>query len=891
MTKKLISLIVVLCLLLSVLITGCEKETLTYNDFTYSVTGNHVTIESYNGEDTELTIPDEIDGKKVTSIGEKAFTEKTNLTKVTLPDTITEINSSAFFSCTRLKEINLPESLKIIGNSAFYECSSLESISIPPSLEDLEGYTFGKCINLKNVEINSKEIDTIPTMCFYYCTSLEEITLPDNIDTIQDQAFLSCYNLSKINFPKHLDSIGSYAFDFHFEGQGNPPQTPDRGAFNVSVENLEDYSLKCSGFSPITLVDTKKIGYAAFEQCQIEELSIPETVTYLEYGFHSKNYNLKNITVDKNNKNYESIDGAVYLKDNGKTLIAFPTMLEEKSYTLNENIRTLSPYSLSSTNMALELIVPETVTKIEKHTFSEANIQNVTINANIKEIKENTFEFAQINNLYLNDEIEVIKKDAFLSFNGASIHLPTKLKDIKRKAFTFCSNELVFTLDKNAKDFKLIDNSIYTSNEKELVLCGPSVNTEFTAINTLKKIRSYAFANNDIATINLNEGLEIIEDNAILQRNSVDTFKSIRVPDSVIFIGENNFGYVYQMQNGFLGGYLTSADRCNSFEIYGSENSIAEKYADSLGFAFFTDVPNQSIEEVTLKSGDTAEFTISNLGNIKPIYTSSDKDIATIDENGIITGIAKGTTYVTAAVNCKYFICKVTVTTGEYKNTDPYKDYLRVDYSNLEKFESDYFTFNKYKKDGSDMAVEDFSSIRHYTGSDYPVYNAILLDNIDSDKILLDYNGNIDQYYTYVENLPTETNRVNLNTDLVVYSGASDVDEYTKTDSSLKSMNEAIGNEVTIKNVISASVLHDVCTSFGGGPNRTLLEFYVPKDVNEGAYIKNISINPQESEYFFNQNVKFKIIDAGVRVVKIQDGSIENEKLETERYMKLEVVK
>lgn len=83
-------------------------------------------ITGYQGNDTELVIPAEINGKRVTSIGSYAFDGCSSLTGIELPAGITSIGVNAFSGCRSLTEIKLPESLTIIGDYAFGELKDME---------------------------------------------------------------------------------------------------------------------------------------------------------------------------------------------------------------------------------------------------------------------------------------------------------------------------------------------------------------------------------------------------------------------------------------------------------------------------------------------------------------------------------------------------------------------------------------------------------------------------------------------------------------------------------------------------------------------------------------------------------------------------------------------
>ncbi len=90
-----------------------------------------VKIDDYKGDDEEIVIPSEIDGKRVTVIGDNAFFDCKSLKSINIPDSVTEIGTRAFYGCKSLTLITVPDSVKVIKPFAFRECTSLTSIKLP----------------------------------------------------------------------------------------------------------------------------------------------------------------------------------------------------------------------------------------------------------------------------------------------------------------------------------------------------------------------------------------------------------------------------------------------------------------------------------------------------------------------------------------------------------------------------------------------------------------------------------------------------------------------------------------------------------------------------------------------------------------------------------------
>ena len=92
--------------------------------YLYTVTDGKVTLTGYSGNERQLTIPGELDGMPVTSIGKECF-KNTALESVILPNGISKIDWFAFFGCSNLKSIAIPASVERIEYGCFDGCPSL----------------------------------------------------------------------------------------------------------------------------------------------------------------------------------------------------------------------------------------------------------------------------------------------------------------------------------------------------------------------------------------------------------------------------------------------------------------------------------------------------------------------------------------------------------------------------------------------------------------------------------------------------------------------------------------------------------------------------------------------------------------------------------------------
>ena len=121
-----------------------------------------------------VTIPDYVNGYKVTEIGTEAFMECTKITSVRLPNSITTISHEAFSSCVNLTSINMPAALQVIERWAFWDCHNLTSLNIP------------------------KGVTAIGKEAFRGCSGLGDLMLPSTLETLDEGAFISCSGLGTL---------------------------------------------------------------------------------------------------------------------------------------------------------------------------------------------------------------------------------------------------------------------------------------------------------------------------------------------------------------------------------------------------------------------------------------------------------------------------------------------------------------------------------------------------------------------------------------------------------------------------------------------------------------------------------------------------------------------
>ena len=220
------SLLLVLTATFIIMLCSCAKEKETFS-YVENMTG--ITITSYSGEESDLTLPDEIDGKPVTALESSAFENCQSLIHVTFPDSVTEIPANCFKNCINLETITAP-SVKKVGLSAFEGTKLIQkdgfvivgdgilieyngtgsNISVPDTVKDI-GSVFFANTTLKSIFLPDT-VTALETDAFAACSELCDISLPTTIKSIGPFAFYGCYKLETVDIPAGCESIGEHAF-------------------------------------------------------------------------------------------------------------------------------------------------------------------------------------------------------------------------------------------------------------------------------------------------------------------------------------------------------------------------------------------------------------------------------------------------------------------------------------------------------------------------------------------------------------------------------------------------------------------------------------------------------------------------------------------------------
>ncbi len=318
---------------------------------------------------TNITIPN-----SVTYIGGNSFSNCSSLTNIIIPNSITSITGSAFSGCSSLTDITIPDSITSIGFNTFSDCSSLTNITIPNSVTSIGSRAFEGCSNLTDINIPDS-VTYISSRIFEGCSSLTDITISDNVTSIGYRAFYGCSSLTNITIPDNVTSIDGSAFyntDYY-----NTNSNWKNGILYIGNCLIEAKD-SLSGFCKI-LEGTRLIATAAFSNCKkLSNIIIPDSVTSIGYHAFEGCSSLTSITIP------DSVTSIGYYTFYGCSSLT--------SITIPDSVTYIGTYTFSGCSSLTDITIPNGVTYIKNDTFYGCtNLKSITIPKSIIYIEEKAF--------------------------------------------------------------------------------------------------------------------------------------------------------------------------------------------------------------------------------------------------------------------------------------------------------------------------------------------------------------------------------------------------------------------------------------------------------------------------------------------------------------------
>lgn len=113
------------------------------------------TIMEYRGDDTEIVIPEKMDGITVVGVGANAFSASVsninqNIVSITLPDSVNSIGKGAFKGLKNLQTLRIPKHVTVLETDVLSGCTSLQNVTLPANITFKEN-CLQDAVSLQNV--------------------------------------------------------------------------------------------------------------------------------------------------------------------------------------------------------------------------------------------------------------------------------------------------------------------------------------------------------------------------------------------------------------------------------------------------------------------------------------------------------------------------------------------------------------------------------------------------------------------------------------------------------------------------------------------------------------------------------------------------------------------
>lgn len=542
---------------------------------------------------TNVVIPSEKDGKKVTRIG--GFRSCRNLTSVTIPDSVTSIAWQAFEYCASLTSVEIPDSVTSIGNMAFYRCTSLTSITIPDSVTSMGSGVFSNCTSLTSVTIPDG-VTRIDDDTFSGCASLTSITIPDSVTTIGNRAFMDCTSLTEISLPKTVISLErNYITD---------RPVYDTSVFHgcTSLKNINVAEGNPVYFSLDGVLYAKNQKYNEAHNTNKDILvwyphgkeegryTIPENVMSIADGAIRNRPKLENIYVDPNNDIFKSIDGVLF-NIRGNKLELYPSGRKQTHYTIPDDVNRIEEDAFYGCTNLVSVTFPDgiggaaffrdctrlkTITLpngVTKADFSGCTkLESINLPESLTSID---FEdcISLKSEMVIPESVTELGMDCFNNCKSlTSVVIPDSVTRIGNYAFQDCEKLTTVKMSKNIDE---IGWSAFWNCRSLSSIKIPNSVTDI-AYGTFSSCTS-------LKSINLPQNVKSIDGSAFQYCTGI---KSVRIPESVESLGRYAFYNCENLETVTILGNITEIDywtfyRCINLKTVVIPNSVTCIYSDA----------------------------------------------------------------------------------------------------------------------------------------------------------------------------------------------------------------------------------------------------------------------------------------------------------------------
>ena len=447
------------------------------------------------------------------------YNNRSDVITLIIDDSVTSIGDYAFYDCTNLKSVMIPESVTSMGDSAFEKCSNIENLYIT----DL-----AKWCGINFYDVDSNPLSGAAEL-YVDGEVLTNLVIPDGITSIADFAFSAYSGLESVTIPESVTSIGNNAFFV---------------CPNLEKVYITDIAKWC-GISFYSIYSNPLI-YGAKLYLNGEVLTnlvIPGSVTSISnYAFGGCS-SITAVTIS---------DGVTSISDH-----AFYNCSNLTSVTIPDGVTSISDYTFSRCESLASVTIPDSVTSIGNYAFEFcSSLATITIPDSVTRIGNYAFDFcSSLATITIPDSVTRIGYNAFEFCSSlAMITIPDSVIMIGYDAFSLCDNlESVYIASIESWSNILFDsweaNPLYYA--EKLYLNGELV-TNLVLPEGITTVKSYVFNNvKCIKSLVIPEGVLRIQSDAFRDCSEIET---VTLPKSLVNINENAFSQCHAIKKVYYAG-------------------------------------------------------------------------------------------------------------------------------------------------------------------------------------------------------------------------------------------------------------------------------------------------------------------------------------------------
>ncbi len=396
--KKSLAFFCSVCFLLSIVSLGTFPMVTaeTSGDYTYEVLGDGtVKITKYTGigsawleNPVDVVIPQTLDGRTVSVIGQSAFVDCDHMISITIPDSVVTIEDWAFKHCGLLQNVTFPKNLQWIGYGAFAE-TMLRTLDLP------------------------------------YNPSMQ----------IKRDAF---YNSAYYNTAENWTGDVLYADEYVLAGKRQPSQTTV--TIREGTKLIADYAFYRNQCSSITLPSSLEvIGARAFFECRkLTSVTIPRSVRKIDTKAFELCTHMTAFHVAADNPYFQAIDGVLLSKDR-TVLVSYPVDRQAKSYTVPAGVKMIADTAFKMGILLETIELPDGLVEIGEEAFREcSNLANLELPSTVRVVKKGTFDRCpKITRLDIPDGVQELPSAFLWACDVVEIRIPASVTTFGDEVFSY----------------------------------------------------------------------------------------------------------------------------------------------------------------------------------------------------------------------------------------------------------------------------------------------------------------------------------------------------------------------------------------------------------------------------------------------------------------------